>query len=128
MVGDTMICALIIAGIMPGGSIPAHAALADALTAARCEVRIEGQCISACTMLLDVPGACVSSGAMLMFHGPQFDYGMTQMPRAEFDHWSQVLADHYPRRIARWYLAEGRNGQHWMTGREAIRLGARRCE
>ena len=47
-------CVMSIAGIMPGGSIPAHVALADALTA---------------------------------------------IPREDFDHWSQVLASHYPRQI-----------------------------
>lgn len=56
------------------------------------------------------PGACVDPKAALMFHGPQFNYGMTAIPREDFDHWSQVLASHYPRQIGKWYLAEGRYG------------------
>lgn len=120
-------CILVVSGMMPGGSIPAHEGLVKGLRDVGCAVRIESTCASSCTLLLGVPGACVGPKAQLMFHGPQYD-GYRAMPPAEFERWSRTIAAYYPVRLRSWYLAYGRFGQHWMKGREAIRLGARACQ
>lgn len=123
--GAVYACALVVSGMMPGGAIPTHQSLVQALRDVGCTVRIERTCASSCTMLLAVPGACVTPGAELMFHGPSYS-GMP-MSGPEFDRWSRTIADYYPPRLRAWYLAKGRMGQHWMSGREAVRLGARQC-
>ena len=124
--GALAACVLVLSGMMPGGSIPEHQALVQGLRDVGCTVRIESTCASSCTMLLAVPGACVAPKAELMFHGPS--YSGQRMPAPDFQHWSEVIASYYPRQLARWYLQTGRYGQHWMQGREAIRLGARACQ
>lgn len=121
-------CVLVLSGMMPGGSIPAHQGLIDGLRDVGCTVRIERTCASSCTLLLGVPGACVSPKAELMFHGPSYNYGFRAIPPEEFEKWSRTIAGYYPSRMRAWYLSKGRYGDHWMSGREAIRLGARACQ
>lgn len=100
----------------PGGPIAARAAAIRSAPPAE----IRGLCMSACTMLMAT--GCVHPGAVLVFHGP-----VTDDPGA-FEHYSRVMARHYPPAIADWFMAEGRFGGPWiMTGAEAIRLGARGC-
>lgn len=99
----------------PGGPIAARAAMVRNGEPAT----IVGLCGSACTMHLLT--GCVTPGAMLVFHGPQ-----TDDPRL-FEHYSQVMARHYPPALADWFMAVGRFGEWQMTGAEAIRLGARAC-
>lgn len=119
-------CVLVLSGMMPGGSIPDHQRLVQSLRDIGCAVRIERTCASSCTMLLAVPGACLASGAELMFHGPS--YSGLPMPPEEFERWSKAVASYYPPRIRSWYLSVGRYGQHWMRSKEAVRLGARACQ
>lgn len=82
-------------------------------------VEIRGVCGSACTMHL--AHGCIHPGATLIFHGPQ-----TTDPAA-FDHWSAVMARHYPPAIAAWFMQTGRYGEWTMTGATAIAWGARGC-
>jgi hypothetical protein len=63
-------CVLTIAVHM-GGSIPDHQALVRWVERSGCEIRIEGDCASACTMLLQV--GCVAPGARLGFHRARGD-------------------------------------------------------
>ena len=70
------------------------------------EVRIEGTCVSACTMYLAAPNVCVTRDARLGFHGPSF-FG-ADLPPADFDYWSRVLARHYPPAIADWFMTTAR--------------------
>ena len=98
-----------------GGPIGYRAALIEAGAAPE----IAGWCASACTMHLT--GGCVWPDAVLVFHGP-----VTDDPAA-FEHWSGVMARHYPPAIRDWYLRQGRHGEWRMTGAEAIRQGAQAC-
>lgn len=118
-------CALLVA-FHPGGLVADTAAMVRALSAADCAVVIDGDCASACTMLLAVPGACVMPDARLTFHGPAGQNG-APLPLAAFDHWSTVMARHYPPSIAAWFMVEGRWGEFTITGAEAIRAGAQGC-
>ncbi len=99
----------------PGGRIGARAALIR--TSGPVEIR--GVCASACTMHLS--NGCVHPQAHLIFHGPQ-----VQEPDA-FEHWSAVMARHYPPAIREWFMQSGRYGTWDMTGSSAIRMGAEPC-
>lgn len=118
-------CALMIA-LHPGGLVADTAAMVRALSAADCAVVIDGDCASACTMLLAVPGACVTPDARLTFHGPRARDGSALPPEAA-DHWAEVMAAHYPPALRDWFMVEGRHTTTTITGAEAIRLGARAC-
>ena len=114
----------------PGGAIGARVRQVAALRAEGARVRITGGCWSSCTMLLALPGACVTPSARLGFHGPGSGrYGIALSPAA-FERWSRVMASHYPEPLRGWYLREGRNitvGFTVMRGAELIRLGIPAC-
>lgn len=82
-------------------------------------VEIRGYCASACTMWLS--NGCVWPEARLIFHGPQ------QAAPDRFDHWSEVMARHYPPAIRDWFMREGRYGAWEMSGAAAIAAGAEEC-
>lgn len=113
-----------------GGALEARMAELAALQRSGQPVEIRGQCSSSCTLYLGLPQTCVQRSATLGFHGPQSDiYGLA-LPPAEFEHWSNVMASHYPPMLRRWFMAEARNvtvGIYQISGSEAIRLGAREC-
>jgi hypothetical protein len=102
-----------------GGSISDHAAAVRVMERAGCMAVIEGKCASACTMFLKV--GCVTPGARLGFHAPT---GTSNPAR-----FARIMAEYLPPRLARWYLAGPWKSDIpvWITGTEAIRLGARRC-
>lgn len=113
-----------------GGSIPARVAEVASLRASGEPVRITGACASACTMYLGLPNACVTKRARLAFHGPQTQFYGVSLPPADFEKWSQVIADHYPPRIRAAYLRDWRYttvGAIYVTGTEAIRMGVHEC-
>ena len=102
----------------PGGSIR------DRVELVRDEYRaIDGYCASACTM--HIANGCVTPTAWLVFHGPSYDG--RAMPGERFDHWSRVMAGHYPDELAAWFMAHGRVGQHTLTGQQVIEMGAVEC-
>jgi hypothetical protein len=110
----------------PGGIVAVRAARVAALGDR--EVRIEGNCLSACTMYLGAANVCVARNARLSFHGPSH-WGFP-LPRADFDFWSGVLARHYPDAIAHWFMQTARHrihGHYTLTGAEVIRHGVREC-
>jgi len=106
---------LLIAGctIDEGGGIYARARELAADPVSR---PITGVCISACTMRLERD--CVTPGALLAFHIPRPD-----TPRHRL-----MMAGHYPPEIALWFVEEPTDADpRWMTGSDAIRMGARAC-
>jgi hypothetical protein len=109
-----------------GGSIADHGALVRIAQAANCQIRIEGRCDSACTMLLSV--ACVDPRARLGFHAPNWQ----GRPMAELDRASAAehVARHYPPAIRDWYLDGPAHHARKtvITGQAAIAAGARPCE
>ena len=98
-----------------GGSIAAYlVAMAEAR-----DIRIAGDCASACTMLLRSRNVCVYPQAALLFHK-----GTTALG-------TRTMFESYPRRIAAW-VARHRALDSFqftsMSGQEAIGLGVRPCE
>jgi hypothetical protein len=113
-----------------GGSVADRVSILQRLKATGQPVEIRGQCASSCTMYLGLPNTCVAPNARLGFHGPQSALYGISLPADEFEYWSHLMADEYPPRIRSWFLTTARNvtvGAYFISGREAIRLGARAC-
>lgn len=113
-----------------GGSVSARAQQISAMRSAGQAVAVPyGNCMSACTMYLGLPGTCVGPNAVFGFHGPKAGSGIG-LPKAEFERWSQVMASYYPAPLREWFLREGR--YHTVdyiaiSGAELIRMGVARC-
>ncbi len=115
----------------PGGNVALRVREVEALRAKGTRVEIRGNyCMSSCTLYLGLANLCISPHTKFGFHGPSSQvYGLA-LPPEEFEHWSRVMAAHYPRKLRGWYLREGRNrimGFYEISGRELIRMGVRRC-
>jgi len=80
-------------------------------------IEIQGFCASACTLALSAPGVCISPDAQLVFHAATVPLG------------TRIIYEHYPHAIQNWIEARGGLTTRllYMTGREAISLGVRRC-
>jgi hypothetical protein len=91
-----------------GGSVPEYAAMIADYRATGQKVRITGRCNSSCTMLLALPDVCVSRNARLGFHGPSSQFYGIRLAPAEFERWSQIMADHYPATIRAWFMQVAR--------------------
>lgn len=111
-------CVLTIIAHM-GGSIPDHQAVVRWAERSGCEVRIEGDCASACTMLLEV--GCVTPAARLGFHRAKAD---------DPEFWTQRMAAPLPPRLREWFLAGPAHSRRvvWISGAEAIAMGATACK
>lgn len=112
-----------------GGMVGARVREIQALKAAGSRVQLKGKyCLSACTMYLGMQKVCVSPSTRFGFHGPSF-YGRPLAPQ-EFERWSRVMANHYPKELRSWFLREARyelNGYKNLKGSDLIRMGVPRC-
>lgn len=111
-----------------GGKLGQRARKIAALRATGERVELRGTCLSACTMYLDLPGACVGPEAVFGFHGPTRDG--RALPAQEFEHWSNLMASHYREPLRSWYMSEGRfrtAGYFQVSGTELIRMGYPAC-
>ena len=92
-------------------------------------VEIRGRvCYSTCTMYLGLPGTCVDPETTFGFHGPSRS-GRRLAP-ADFDYFSQVMAEYYPEPLKTWFMDKGRNrinGIYKIKGAEIIRMGIPAC-
>lgn len=96
--------------------------------AANQRVELRGTCLSACTMYLSLPNACVASNATFGFHGPTRNG--RKLPQREFDHFSKVMASNYREPLRSWFMNTARHrtsGYYSLSGAELIRMGYRRC-
>ena len=114
-----------------GGAVDKRAAIIKRYRARGTHIEIRGDyCLSACTMYLSLPNLCIAPDTEFGFHGPSSPhYGIGLAPAA-FEHWSRVIADHYPRPLRDWYLVIGRNrivGFHTKSGSELIQMGIPSC-
>ena len=95
-------------------------------------VEIRGKvCLSACTMYLGVPGVCVEAETIFGFHGPSSRLYGVALRNEQFEHWSNVMARHYPEPIRLWFLKTARHrivGVHEVPGSKIIELGIARCK
>lgn len=111
-----------------GGKLGQRARKIAALRATGERVELRGTCLSACTMYLDLPGACVGPEAVFGFHGPSRDG--RPLPALEFEHWSKLMAAHYREPLRGWFMSEGRfrtAGYFRISGAELIRMGYPAC-
>jgi hypothetical protein len=111
-----------------GGEVDARITQIAQLKRDGTRVVITGVCASACTLYLALPTTCVAKGARLGFHGPQAKEGF--MPLATFNTYQQLMADHYPPRMAAWFKAgpgSGMDGEDWLNARQAVAMGAKAC-
>lgn len=111
-----------------GGWIGQRSKEIRALRASGQPVELRGTCLSACTMYLSLPNACIAPTATFGFHGPSRN-GQALPPR-EFDHWSQVMADTYREPLRSWFMNEGRyrtSGYFQLSGAQLINMGYRQC-
>lgn len=92
-------------------------------------VRIVGLCVSACTMYLGLPKTCVSEKAKLGFHSPQTKI-KTPLLKPDWEQTTQIIAGHYPKALAEWYLKTARFSSEvtYLSGKEVIKLGATPCK
>ncbi len=114
-----------------GGSVAERIQQVRQLSATGTPVRIEGTCISACTLLLGVPTTCVSPQARLGFHGPSSRLRGIPLPPEEYERVSRQMAEMYPAELRRWFMAKARlytTSYLVISGGEAIRMGARACD
>lgn len=112
-----------------GGRVGARADQIAALRQRAQRVEIRGTvCLSTCTMFLALPQTCVEAATTFGFHGPSY-YGRALSAR-DFEHWSQVIAAHYPEVLRAWYLETGRyrmSGYYKIKGAALIKMGVARC-
>lgn len=90
------------------------------------EIRIEGDCASACTMKLGAKKVCIYPDATLYFHE-------AFVPRTGLrsDIASYFLYDKYPPKIKQWVNKKNALGSRIftvMSGKEAISLGINECK
>lgn len=84
-------------------------------------VRIEGKCLSACTIFTTLPNACVHPQAQIGFHGTSPRVPFIQ--RALDMRLGRFYRGEVRRRYDRvWRHLHGRNQFHIVTGRELARL------
>lgn len=113
-----------------GGGLAERLAQIETLRKSGERIEIAGWCASSCTLYLALPNTCVRASARLGFHGPQSQFYGIGLPPAEFDHWSRIMAAHYPAPLAGWFMREGRHeilDVIRLSGREVIRMGAKEC-
>lgn len=91
-------------------------------------VRIDGVCVSACTLYLGLPETCVTPEARLGFHSPSTRSGLP-LPREEWERVTRQMAAYYPPAIREWFMADARYQADpvFITGRQAINAGATPC-
>ena len=113
-----------------GGDVEQRIRQVEQMRRAGTGVRIEGTCVSACTLYLGLPNACVSATAQLGFHGPRTRIPGLPLPRADFDRESGRIARYYPGPIRSWYMAQGRmvtESYYTLSGTQAAAMGAHLC-
>lgn len=86
--------------------------------------RIEGICASACVTHLTVPGACVTRGARLGFHGV---YPLRPVPPEVLRGWEENFAAGLPEGLRGWWWREARplpmGEMLWRSGADLIEAG-----
>lgn len=114
-----------------GGPVAEMEAEVRRLSRSEVQVRIgPGRCMSSCTMLLGARNVCVYPDTQFGFHGPSSQFRGVGLPPADFDHWSRLMADHYPPVLRGWFLSTGRYeliGFYSFTGQQIIDMGVPSC-
>jgi hypothetical protein len=91
-------------------------------------VELRGQCLSACTLYLKLPNACVAPNATFGFHGPSW-YGRP-LPTDQFEAFSNLMARHYREPLRSWFMNTARyrtSSYYQLSGRQLIAMGYSPC-
>ncbi|WP_109464782.1 hypothetical protein [Albibacillus kandeliae] len=112
-----------------GGVVQARVAKIASLRSQGQTVELRGRfCLSACTLYLGLPGACVSPQTKFGFHGPSL-YGRPLKTR-DFERWSHLMAGYYPEPLRDWFMSTARyrlTGYETLSGADLIDMGIARC-
>lgn len=111
-----------------GGLIGQRSQQIGDFRAAGQRVELRGTCLSACTMYLGLTNTCVASNATFGFHGPTRNG--QPLPKREFEHFSQLMADNYREPLRSWFMTTARyrtTGYYQLSGAELIRQGYTPC-
>ena len=102
----------------PGGDILDFIKEREVMKRSGKQYVIRGYCGSACTMFLSLPNVCVHPDAQIGFHWPP----------SNAEGWKHFYTVNLPAAMAEWFLdGHDREPATWITGRQAIRLGANAC-
>jgi hypothetical protein len=105
----------------PGGMVSDYIRWLERVADASVLIRIEGQCISACTLVLALPpgAACMLPTAKFGFHLASID----GVPNEEAT--QELIQRFYPPRVQQWIKDHGPlvSAPTYMLGSEAIELG-----
>lgn len=114
-----------------GGGVVERMQVIAGYKTAGTQIEIRGQyCLSACTMYLGLRQTCITPATVFGFHGPSSRHHGIALSPSAFEHWSQVMAAHYPEPIRSWFLRKGRHiivGFHNFSGADLIKMGVARC-
>lgn len=113
-----------------GGDVDQRIREVARLRAQGTQVRIEGTCVSACTLYLGLPNSCVTATATLGFHGPRTGIPGISLPREDFERISSTMASYYPGQIRTWFMSKARmitENYYTISGAQAVAMGAHRC-
>ena len=112
-----------------GGYVGARAVEIAEINQRRTRVELRGRvCYSSCTMYLGADDLCVSPTTTFGFHGPSRN-GAPLSPR-QFEHWSEVMAQHYHGALRDWFMREARyriTGFFRISGATLIDMGYPGC-
>lgn len=111
-----------------GGYLGKRRAEIARLRASGQRVELRGTCLSACTLYLSLPNACIAPKASFGFHGPSKNGVPLSQP--QFDYWSEVMASNYAEPLASWFMSVARynlTGYYRLTGAQLIAMGYASC-
>jgi len=111
-----------------GGLLGQRAEEIRTLERTRQRVELRGECLSACTMYLKLPNACVAPDAIFGFHGPSW-YGQP-LSADQFEAFSNLMARHYREPLRSWFMNTARyrtRSYYQITGRQLIEMGYTAC-
>lgn len=104
-----------------GGMVGDYLKFYQMVRAAGIRIRVEGACISACTLLLSLPASevCMLPGSKLGFHLARDENGLNRELTAE------LVKRFYPPPVQKWIERNGplRDAPIYMSGEEAVSLG-----
>jgi hypothetical protein len=105
-----------------GGNTFEYRRSAQSLKRFRGSIIISGSCLSSCVAYVGLPNACVTRGARLMFH--QARAATEELRQAGEE---AVLSTVPPRLATYWRACIVHGFDCWITGADAIAMGAREC-
>lgn len=112
-----------------GGLIGARVIEIAQINAQNHRIELRGRiCYSSCTLYLGADDLCIMPDTIFGFHGPS-RHG-APLAASQFEHWSQVMANHYNAPLRDWFLRDARHQIDQIRrirGAQLIALGYPAC-